>query len=476
MYKDRTVIIDNLLSYGFNMNDHRFDIMAGTSSYQYTGTFLEASNSNIVFSDLDHAWMSNATNKDGARISIKGGARNPNKRLSYFGRVNYNFKETFLLNATFRADGSSQFAPSNRWGFFPSVSGGWIMTNSDFLAGTRSWLDFLKLRASWGQVGNQNADAFQYLAPIKSDNTNYSFGPTEGTGGLVPGAYPSRLANPNLKWETSQQTDIGIDARLMNGKVTVNLDYYSKTTKDWLIVVPVLATAGADGPYINGGNVTNKGLELALAYSNSAGALNYRIGLNGAYNKNEVTNIPTADGIIHPQYSSNQLFNNGPEFYRAEQGYPIGYFWGLKTNGIFQTEEEVASYVSGEGKVIQPNAQPGDVRFVDLNGDGVIDTKDKSKIGSPIPKYTFGFSVSADYKGFDFSLLASGVAGNTLVQSYRDQSSQFGNYTTAILDRWHGPGSSNTIPRVTENNSNWTEFSDLYTQKGDFLRISNVTI
>jgi TonB-linked SusC/RagA family outer membrane protein len=476
MYKDRTIIVDNLLSYGFNVNEHRFDILAGTSSYQYSGTFLETSNSNVVFNDLDHAWVSNATNKDGARMSLKGGARNPNKRLSYFGRLNYNFKETFLLNATFRADGSSQFAPSNRWGYFPSVSAGWVMTNSEFLSGTRSWLDFLKFRASWGQVGNQNASEFQYLAPVKTDNTNYTFGPDEGTSGLVPGAYPSRLSNPKLKWETSQQTDIGIDARLMNGKISVNADYYIKTTKDWLIVVPVLATAGADAPYINGGNVTNKGLELALSYNNNAGALNYRFGVNGAYNRNKVTDIPTADHIIHPQSSSNQLFNNAPEFYRAEQGYPVGYFWGLKTNGIFQSEGEVSSYVSGEGKVIQPNAQPGDVRYVDRNGDGVIDTKDNTMIGSPIPKYTFGFTISADYKGFDFSMLASGVAGNTLVQSYRDQSSQVGNYTTEILNRWHGPGSSNTLPRVTENNSNWTKFSDLYTQKGDFLRISNVTI
>jgi TonB-dependent starch-binding outer membrane protein SusC len=483
MYKDRTIILDNLLSYGFSLNDHRFDIMAGTSSYQYTGRFLEASNSDIVFTDLDHAWMTNATNKDGARISIKGGARNPNNRLSYFGRINYNFKETFLLNATFRADGSSQFAASNRWGYFPSVSAGWIMTNSEFLAGTSNWLDFLKLRASWGQVGNQNTynpatgqNEYYYLAPIKADNTNYSFGPNEGPEGLAPGAYPNRLSNPSLKWETSQQTDIGIDARLMNGKLSLNADYYIKTTKDWLIQIPVLATAGAEEPFVNGGNVTNKGLELALGYMNSLGALNYKFGINGAYNKNEITDIPTPDHTIHPKFSSNQLFNNAPEFYRAEQGYPVGYFWGLTTAGIFQTEEEVTSYTSTEGKLIQPNAQPGDVRYVDRNDDGVIDTKDKSMIGSPIPKYTFGFSISVDYKGFDFSVLANGVAGNTLVQSYRDQSSQFGNYTTAILDRWHGPGSSNTIPRVTENNSNWTEFSDLYTQKGDFLRIGNVTI
>jgi TonB-linked SusC/RagA family outer membrane protein len=483
MNKGRTIIIDNLLSYGFNLSEHRFDVMVGTSSYQYAGTSMTVTNANVVFNDLEHAWISNTTNKDGARISVKGGPNIPNKRLSYFGRLNYNYKETFLVNATFRADGSSQFAAVNRWGYFPSVSAGWVMTNSDFLSGTGSWLDFLKLRASWGQVGNQNIyrpdpnnPGFEYLAPVTFANTNYSFGPVEGTGGLVPGAYPSRLANPKLKWETSQQTDFGIDARLMGGSVTFSLDWYNKTTKNWLIVVPVLATAGADAPYINGGNVVNKGLEMALSYNNSAGELHYRIGVNGAYNKNKVTDIPTPDGIIHPQYSSNQLFNNAPEFYRAQQGYPVGYFWGFKTNGVFQTEADVQNYKSGEGKVIQPNASPGDVRYVDINHDGVIDANDKTMIGNPNPKFTFGFTIGADYKGFDFSLLASGVAGNTLVQSYRDQSSQYGNYTTAILNRWHGPGSSNRIPRVTENNSNFADFSDLYTYKGDFLRISNVTV
>jgi TonB-linked SusC/RagA family outer membrane protein len=476
MGRDKTLIFDNLLSYGFDINEHHIDAMVGTSAYQYNGEYMSTTNSNVVFDDLKHAWISNATNKDGARISISGGANNPNRRMSYFGRLNYNFKETFLVNATFRADGSSYFAKGHQWGYFPSVSAGWVMTNSDFLSSATSWLDFLKFRVSWGQVGNQNASAYQYLGTIQFDKTNYTFGPNEGTEGLVPGAFPNRLSNPNLKWETSQQTDIGFDARFMNGKLSATVDWYVKTSKDWLIVVPVLATAGADAPYINGGNVTNKGIELALNYNNAIGDFHYRVGINGAFNKNKVTNIPTEDGIIHPQSSSNQLFNNAPEFYRAQEGYPIGYFWGYKTNGVFQSEEEVQAYRSAEGKVLQPTAQPGDIKYVDRDKNGVIDANDKTMIGNPNPKYTFGITLGADYKGFDFSVLASGVAGNDLVQSYRDQSSSTGNYTTAILDRWHGPGSSNTVPRVTEDNRNFTNFSDLYIQKGDFLRISNVTL
>jgi TonB-linked SusC/RagA family outer membrane protein len=476
MFKNKAIIFDNLLSYGFNKGDHRFDIMAGTSQYKYDGNSMYGTNANVIFTDLNHAYLSNTTNKDGARISLSGGPDSPNRRMSYFGRVSYNFKETFLFNASFRADGSSRFAPGHQWGYFPSVSAGWVMTNSSFLSSTQGWLSFFKLRASWGQVGNQNASDYNYLALIQSATTNYSFGPNEGTAGLVPGAYNYNISNPKLKWETSEQSNVGFDARLFNGKVMANVDLYNKTSKNWLIQAPVLATAGAQAPYINGGNVVNKGIELALAYNNSIGDLNYKIGVNGAYNTNKVTNIPTPDQIIHPSSSSNQLFNNAPEFYRAQTGYPIGYFWGLKTNGIFQTEQDVLNYKYSDGTLIQPNAKPGDVRYVDRDGAGGITSADKTMIGNPNPKMTFGFTVSADYKGFDFSMLASGVTGNSIVQSYRDQSSQYGNYTTAILERWHGEGTSNKMPRVTEDNKNWSEFSDLYVHKGDFLRISNVTI
>lgn len=472
MGKGRTLIWDNLLSYGMDLTEeHRLDAMLGSSAYDLRGSSMWASNTNLIFTDLEHAWLSNATNTDGTRISL-GGEPYFNKRMSYFGRLNYNFRESYMLNVTFRADGSSQFAKDNRWGYYPSVSAGWVISNEGFMDNTSNWLNFLKLRASWGQVGNQNADAFQYLAPVTFAFTNYTFGTEEGI--LVSGAYPSRLANPGLKWETSEQTNIGFDAQMLSGKLSANLDLYSKTTKDWLIRAPILATAGADAPWINGGDVNNRGIELALSYADRMGDLGYTININGAYNKNKVGNIPTADGIVHGL--TNQLYDNSLEFYRAQSGYPIGYFWGLSTNGIFQSEEEVASHTSSEGELIQPNAQPGDVRYIDRNDDGVINDLDRDIIGNPNPDYTFGFSITTDYKGFDFSVQTNGVAGNQLVQSYRNQSNQYGNYTTAILDRWHGPGSSNSMPRVTENNNNWTSFSDLYIHDGDFLRISNVTL
>lgn len=470
--KGKSLIWDNLLTYNFSLNEnHGFEVMVGTSAYRNDGTSIYGSNTDLVLPGLDYAWLSNATNKDGGSISLTGAPYNDDRRMSYFGRLNYNYKETYLLNATFRADGSSRFAQGHRWGYFPSVSAGWIVSNEAF-ASSQSWLSYFKLRASWGQVGNQNIDFFQYLAPVNFANLNYIFGTKEGV--LASGAYPSRLGNESLQWETSEQTDLGFDSRFLNGNLDVTFDWYQKTTKDWLIRAPILATAGAEAPFINGGDVKNTGIELAVSYSNNIGDFNYTVGVNGSYNKNEVGQIPTADGVVHG--NPNQLFDNAAEFYRAANGQPIGYFWGLQTNGIFQSEEEVNSYTSGEGKLVQLNAAPGDLRYVDQNGDGLISTLDNVNIGNPNPDYTFGITLSANYKAFDFSLLASGVAGNQIVESYRNQANMYANYSSEILDRWHGPGSSTTIPRVTEDNRNWTRFSDLYIHDGDFLRINNLTV
>jgi TonB-linked SusC/RagA family outer membrane protein len=375
-----------------------------------------------------------------------------------------------LFNATFRADGSSKFAPDHRWGYFPSASAGWVATREDFFQNI-SWLNFFKLRGSWGRVGNQSVAAYQYLSPISFSQAAYIFGPVEAAN--TQGAYPNRLANPKVQWETSEQTNIGFDATVIK-KLNVAFDYYIKKTKDWLITVPILATAGADAPLINGGDVKNTGVELSLNYRNSIGKyFNYSLGANGSYNKNTIGNIPTNDHILHG--GTNILFANSLEFYRAANGYPVGYFWGLKTDGVFQTEEEINAYKSKAGKLIQPEAKPGDLRYVDLNGDGVIGNEDRAKIGDPNPDFIFGFNISLDYKGFDFLVQASGVAGNQLVQSWKGPGGR-GNYSAEILERWTGPGSSNRIPRVTEEGVNWAQFSDLYVYDGSYLRISTITL
>ncbi|OQP53520.1 SusC/RagA family TonB-linked outer membrane protein [Niastella populi] len=472
MGNGRTIQFDNMLTYDFKVaNDHSFSVMAGASSLKTKSDSISGYNWDLRVSDIRYAYLSVAQNVSRG-LPYMGITGFPYERalLSYFGRLQYNFREKYLLNATFRADGSSKFASSGRWGYFPSVSVGWVASSEEFMQSV-AWLDHLKVRASWGRVGNQDVIANQFLSPVVFNNAGYIFGNQEGAS--VQGAYTSRLANPDIKWETSQQTNIGIDAVVMK-RLNVTFDYYVKDTKDWLITVPLLATAGADAPLINGGDVRNSGVELALNYRNNIGKLNYSIGINGAYNKNRIGSIPTSDGIIHG--NTNVLYANANEFYRAANGQPVGYFWGLKTDGIFQNEAEVNNYVSKSGNKIQPDAQPGDVRYVDLDNDGTISDKDRTKIGDPNPDLTYGFNVSLEYKGFDFLVQASGVAGNQIVQSWRNHSGAQGNYSTEILGRWTGPGSSNKIPRVTEDNRNWTNFSDLYIHKGDFLRISTITL
>ncbi len=487
--KGHTLTWTNTASYDFNLNEfHEFNVLVGMEAVRYQGTYLSGSNWNLLsqFNDFAHAYLDNTTGQahldnDGNVVetrNVGGRPENKYRRTSYFGRIGYNFRETYMINATIRADGSSKFAPGQRWGYFPSVSAGWVITNEDFMTNTQNWMDFLKLRASWGQVGNQDINDFQFASPINTSTGYTSDNPAAfyvfGTNKVnIPGAYPSRLSNIMVKWETSEQTNIGIDASFLNGRFDVNADYYIKTTKDWLVAAPILATAGANAPLINGGDVKNTGFELGLSYNNNVGNFNYFIGGNGAYNKNEVGQIPTEDGIIHGL--SNMLFDNSDEFYRAQNGHPIGYFWGFETAGIFQNQEEIESRKSQELGILQANPRPGDVIFVDQDENGIINIDDKVNLGNGMPDFTYGFNIGFDYKGFDFGINAYGAIGNKIVQSYRNHANKQANYTTAILARWTGEGTSNRIPRVTETNVNM-QFSDLYLQDGDFLRVSNITV
>jgi TonB-linked SusC/RagA family outer membrane protein len=473
----------NTATYDWKINDHAFNALIGMEAYRYEGTYVGASQGSLKegFDDWSHAFVSNGTETSTANgVSAAGSPNDESRSVSYFARLGWNWKETYMINATLRADGSSRFASGNRFGYFPSVSAGWTISNEKFMENSKSWLDFLKLRVSWGQVGNQNIDNYQYLAPIKNTNTHYLFGSGYSDSDAADqlgknwGAYPSRLANADLTWETSEQTNIGFDARLLQSRLGVNFDFYIKNTKDWLVQAPILATVGAGAPYINGGSVKNTGVELALTWNDQIGKdFTYNIGVNGAYNKNKVGEIPNEDGIIHG--SSNQLYDNSPEFYRAENGKAIGYFWGYKTDGLFQNQQEINDWIAAGNGILQSDVQPGDVRYVDVNHDGVIDDNDKVDLGNGMPDFTFGFNLGFTYKNFDFSVVASGAAGQQIVQSYRGQTNKYANYTTAILDRWTGEGTSYKIPRVTEQNINW-QFSDLYVQDGDYLRISNITL
>ena len=474
-----TMTWTNTATYDWTVGEHAFNALLGMEMSRYSGTYLRGTTGMLRdgFDDWDHAYLDNgtATSADNG-LGAAGHPNDETRTVSYFARFGWNWKETYMINATVRTDGSSRFARGNRYGVFPSVSAGWTISNEAFMEDTHDWLDFLKLRVSWGQVGNLNIDNYQYTAPITSSNTHYIFGNQVGADAQSGfwGAYPSRLANEDVTWETSEQTNIGIDARFLRSRLSLTADFYIKTTKDWLVEAPILATAGTGAPYINGGDVKNTGIELALTWNDQIGKdFSYNVGVNGAYNKNKVGNIPTEDGIIHGDV--NMLYDNTPEFYRASNGHPIGYFWGFETAGIFQNQQQIDDWLAAGNGVLQSDPQPGDVIYVDQDHNGTIDDNDKVDLGNGTPDFTYGFNLGFSYKNFDFALNAYGAAGNQIVQSYRNHANSKANYTSAILGRWTGEGTSNRIPRVTDTNINW-QFSDLYIQDGDYLRISNITV
>ena len=471
-----SLVWTNTLTYDFDIKDHHISALLGSETTKYDGESTGSYGVNLTagFDDWEHAYVEN-TEKGHADRKVSGGPYDATRGQSFFARLGWSWKDRYMVNATMRADGSSKFAKGHRWGYFPSVSAGWTLTEEDFMKPAASWLDFLKLRLSWGQVGNANINCYQYLAPVTTSNTNYNFGATGGTDAWVMGAYTERLANEKVKWETSEQYNVGLDARFLRQRLSLTLDGYIKSTKDWLVQAPIRATAGTGGPVINGGDVKNKGIEVGLSWNDNIGRdFTYSVGANFAYNHNEVGNIPTLDGIIHGK--DNQIYQNAEEFYRAENGHAIGYFWGYKTAGLFQNQKEINDWIAAGNGIYQADVKPGDVKYVDVNHDGVINASDKVDLGNGLPKYTFGFNFNLAWKGFDLSANFTGAAGFQIAQSYRNPDSSQANYSRRILKRWTGEGTSNEIPRVTYGDvGNWL-FSDLYLQDGDYIRLQNLTM
>lgn len=479
MYVGLNWIWDNTVTYSFKINqEHNFTILAGQSAERDgLGESMNASNQNNIFNSFQYAYLTNTPTISSTGGTVVGGSSwGGGGILSYFGRLNYDYKGTYLFSAVARDDGSSNFPAGHRWGTFPAFSAGWIITNESFMKNTQSWLDFLKLRASWGKNGNQAIPNFQYLATVATGGVGagnyYTFGDKTAQS---PGAYPNILPNPNVTWETSTQTDIGLDANFLNSRLTLNFDWYNKATDNWLVVVPVPAVAGTNAPYVNGGNILNRGYEVNLGWKDHIGKFKYSISGNMAFNHNEVTKIQ-GGGIV---YGTSGFYGNNSSWYVASVGMPAGAFYGYKTNGIFQTQAEVQAYKNKNGGMIMPNAVPGDIKFVDVNGDGTISAADRTNIGNPRAPYTYGTTISLEYEGFDFSLLGSGVSGNKIVQAtdWSSLNDPLNNFTTGILNRWHGPGTSNTMPRISLNgNMNNINFSDMWLQSGDYFRISNITL
>lgn len=475
--------VENTINYTFEVAKHNFDVLVG-QSYQKTGygmgDYLEVNANNLLFDDFDRAYVGNT--QETHPTSFDGYPTGDNALASFFGRINYNYNEKYMASVILRTDGSSNFARGHRWGTFPSVSAGWVVSNEAFMESTKNWMDFLKIRASWGQNGNCNIDNFQYVSTVAFNYAGqYSFGNNKDTAS--PGGYASIMPNENVTWETSEQLDLGIDARFLNSRLSVALDWYNKKTKDLLIVAPILDTYGTNAPYINGGTVENKGFEIGLGWNDQKGDFTYGVNLNLATNKNEVTQINNQDGyILGPD---KVLAENTRPVSRMEIGHPIGYFWAYKTDGVMQNAADVQAYLDQNCKgnaanSLQGNSiQPGDLKFVDVNGDGVIDEEDKTEVGNPHPDLTMGLSFNLGYKGFDFSVTTYGAFGQQNMRSYRKfTDGQYENYTSEVYDYWHGEGTSNRYPRLVPGNDgvNFQQISDIYVEDASYFRIQNVTL
>ena len=476
----------NTLSYKFDLQKkHNFDILVGTEygeSRPDFGFSLNATSSNSVFGDMTHAYMTYMKNNNAAAVT--GTPCDDSRSMSYFGRVNYNFNEKYMLSAIMRADGNSKFAPGKRWGYFPSVSAGWVISNEKFMAKTASWLDFLKLRAGWGQNGNaQTINNFQWQGAFAFDTSSY-YTFNGNPNQYVSGAAPSRLPNEDLTWETSEQLNIGLDARFLSGRLGFTLDWYNKKTKDLLVAVPVDPTTGFSTQMKNAGTVENKGIELSLSWNDKIGKdFQYNVGWNMAYNHNEVTEV-----------KSNQTYNNGGNdllaqntgyMARFEEGHPIGYFWGYKTEGVMQNEADVQAYLDKNCKGNAANSKqgtgikPGDLKFVDVNGDGVVNDDDKTELGDPHPDVTMGITLGASYKGFDLSVTGFGAFGQQVARSFRKfTDGEYENFTTEVYDYWHGEGTSNKYPLLAHMNAgpNWQTISDIYIEDASYFRLQNLTV
>jgi TonB-dependent starch-binding outer membrane protein SusC len=459
---------ENFLKYENTFGKSSINAVVGTTALKYRGDNLFGSNTGLVTDNPRYAYLNMAVDRGSERAV--GGA-GEHSLLSHFGRVNFTYANKFLLTGTVRRDGSSRFGPENKFAVFPSASAGYVISEEAFLR-NNPVISFLKARASWGQNGNEAIPDFQYLSAI-GVGRGYTFVNSEGNPYYISGAVPSNISNPFLRWETSEQTNFGIDMGFFNDALSFTMDYYIKSTKDLLVRAPIPALVGNEAPFVNGGSVRNSGVEVALHYQGKISDVRFTTGFNMAYNVNKVTSLENAEGLL-----LGARFATYGDISRAEVGYPIGFFHGLKTNGIFQNQAEVEAHVNSNGQLLQPAAKPGDVRFLDLNKNGVIDDGDRTMIGNPTPKYTLGFDLGADYKRFDFRLFLNGALGHQIFNGTRRHDLVMSNMHVNYLNRWTGEGSTNEMPRFTwaDNNGNYSKVSDLYIEDGSWIRLRNVQI
>ena len=441
-----TITWNNTLNFNRIMGDvHSVTALAGTEYITNYSSSIGASRQRFDFVSAPFQYL----NYGGTQNQNNGGSASEWALFSLFGSANYAFNEKYIISGTIRADASSRFAENNEWGYFPSVSGAWRIAGEEFMRDV-TWLSDLKLRASYGKLGNQEIDNYAFLTLLSRSGDQY----------IV-----SRYGNPDLKWETTTQKNIGVDLGVLENRLYLSLDYFTKNTSDILLPISLPSIVGNVSPTIvNAGEVSNKGFEVGLTYQNAGPRFTYGINANAATVRNNVEKL-------HPN-----LPNIVGDVYRTAVGHPLGAFYGYVFEGIYQNQAEINTQLDG---TLNPAQVPGDIRFKDLNDDGRINDDDRTFIGNPIPKLSYGLNLSGASRGFDLSIFFQGVQG---VDKYND-AKQITDYdtrpfnrSTRVLKAWSGEGTSNTIPRTTFNDNGSSKKSSIFVEDASYFRLKNMEI
>ncbi|MFV8354722.1 SusC/RagA family TonB-linked outer membrane protein [Flavobacterium sp. XS1P32] len=466
-----------------NDNDYSFDLFGtytkkiaenhnvvatiGNTIFKTFGNGLFATGFDVPYNSWEFADI--ALTRGISETAPTGSYNYDDRRLSYFARGQYDYKGKYLFSAMIRRDASTRFGPGNKVGYFPSFTAGWVVSDEGFF-GSDKVINFMKLRGSYGTLGNDQIPPNGFRSQLNGEAT-YVF-----DGALVNGLATGQIPNANLKWEEARKFDVGLDLKLCQNKVSIVADYFIDTRADLLISnIPVsgingTAAPGAGAPTINAGTVRNSGLEFAIDYKNKfSDNFSLSVGYNVTFLKNEVLEVNNGTGYIEGGAFS--VGQQAPA--RMEVGHPMGYFYGLKTNGIFQNQAEVAAHPSQLS--LGAEANPGDLRFVDVNGDGLINSSDRTNIGDPIPEATMGFNLQMNYKNFDFAIYTFASVGNDMVRNYERNLTDV-NRLNYVLDRWTGEGSTNSTPRVTTSASGNSTFSGYFVEDASYLRIQNMQL
>ena len=462
--------LENYLTWNKAFGKHNVSVLLGQSALENTSDGLYGMRRDLAEEWYGKPYINNAPNNtdDPDKQSASGWVNAAYRLASYFARADWNYDERYMVQATLRRDGSSRFGANNKWGNFPSFSIGWNIHKEPYLQDYKpGWLSNAKLRFSWGINGSDAFEAFRYTT-LTENNNNYILGTEETT---AQGVKSSGLANPDLHWERSIQTDLGLDLGFLNNSITFGIDFYNKTTDGMLLQMPTPSYVGESNPWGNGGEMVNRGFELDASYKFGTRDWNFRVGANATYLYNRLISMGNESGFQN--YDS---FQGAGTMTRGENGKPFPFFYGYKTDGIFQNQAEIDAYVNADGQKIMPDAVPGDVRFVDVNGDGVFNADDRTDIGNGMPDWTFGFNFSASWKGLDFYMLWQGTYGNDILDVTRRMDVSESNMPAYLLNRWTGEGTSDKYPRIVRgDNVNW-QMSDLYVQDGSYLRLKNIQL